>query len=181
MATHPNPNKNIFHKLMHPNLAMIARTWIASAFLNNYIDSSHIEAMNLAPDKAHHGNTYPSRPQSLIHWQAPNIPSLSINVNHMIPINNTTHRCFTTNNHLFVLSHHHDSPLAVEQVLSSEIQTSDTDTVTMSPSPPYPVMTSDCTPMSVPHDDFQIDPHIADRVDNTPASHQTSSQSLNTT
>jgi hypothetical protein len=51
MATHPSPGQHILQPLMHPNLAMISCTWIASSIVEKYINNTLISHLtNLKQD-----------------------------------------------------------------------------------------------------------------------------------
>jgi hypothetical protein len=69
MALHPNPSELILLPTRHPNLAQIARTWVAKSLLTNQIDHSALLPL-LAP---HHQvplsvSNAPSQPFHLIPW-----------------------------------------------------------------------------------------------------------------
>jgi hypothetical protein len=69
MALHPNPSELILLPTMHPSLAQIARTWVATSLLTNQIDHSALLPL-LAP---HHleplpVSNLPSQPFHLIPW-----------------------------------------------------------------------------------------------------------------
>ncbi len=105
LATDPDPNENILIHLMHPNLAQIARTWIAISLLTGTVHDKNL--------LAHHNQRIPllsfqhtatSEPKDLIQWS----PGTENSTNfHSAPLGKTVHTHISrplTNKHLNTLT-----------------------------------------------------------------------------
>jgi hypothetical protein len=70
LAIHPDPTHLSLLPLMHPNLAQIARTWVAKSLFTNQIDHSAIQQLIAPHSLIPRSNIQvPSQPFHLIPWQ----------------------------------------------------------------------------------------------------------------